>query len=316
MKKHCFVCDREFEPPRSDSKCCSKKCKRKMYNQRIPKLEFGCVHCGEKFLAKKKDSQYCSMACFNRHTKKHDDVCIVCVQCGTEFQVPYMKRDRIVCSLVCRTSYNNENRDKEAVAKKISETKKRQFASGEVIHPWIGKTHSEETKRKISETRIRRGSSVGEKNPMFGKHHTTETKEKISNTRSQKILDGEYNGWFKKGEYFSEKLGRSVVYRSSWEERVYKHLDIQQDILIFQEEPLRILYKDPASPQHRNYIPDILITFKDGTRKLVEIKPSCFLDAAINQAKFTAAREYCQKRNIIFEVWTENEIQNLLTEEG
>jgi hypothetical protein len=54
-----------------------------------------------------------------------------------------------------------------------------------------------------------------------------------------------------------------------------------------------------------------LIIYKDGTQKLVEIKPSYYVDAEVNKAKFASAQKYCDDKGIIFEVWTEKIISNL-----
>ena len=55
--------------------------------------------------------------------------------------------------------------------RQISETKKRQYATGEVVHPLLGKSHSEESKRKMSVANA-------------GKKQTKKTIEK--KTKSQK----------------------------------------------------------------------------------------------------------------------------------
>lgn len=78
----------------------------------------------------------------------------------------------------------------DAHKKALSESKKKKFASGEIIPTQLGKPHSEETKRKIAETlkgmnhseetrsKMSR-SRMGQPSPMKGKFHSEETKKKI-----------------------------------------------------------------------------------------------------------------------------------------
>ncbi len=53
---------------------------------------------------------------------------------------------------------------------KISETKKQQFQSGEQVHPWVGRKHTEESIKKIRDNHS---------HCWIGKQHTQESKDKI-----------------------------------------------------------------------------------------------------------------------------------------
>lgn len=312
-EKKCAACETVFTPKRKDSIACSKKCSQKLSYLRSKKHTHECIMCGKTFKSSKKDVKLCSQACINKCSKK-PDIVKNCKHCGKEFIATYIKRDKICCSRSCASSYTNEHRDKEAVAKKISMTHKRQFATGERTHGWIGRKHTEATKEKISEVRIKNGLGVGEKNGMYGRGHTPASREKMSNTRTQEILNGEYAGWFKKGDHYSTKLKKEVHYRSSWEKEVYELLDEDDNVKHYEVEPCRIAYYIQEKYK-RHYIPDLLITYKDGAKKLIEIKPSAFVSHEKNLAKFKAARNRCKKENWLFEVWTENTIQNYLTME-
>ena len=313
-EKKCAACETVFTPKRKDSIACSKKCSQKLSYLRSKKHTHECIMCGKTFKSSKKDVKLCSQACINKYSKK-PDIVKNCKHCGKEFTTTYIKRDKICCSRSCATSYTNEHRDNEAVAKKISATKKRQYQTGEVIHPFLGKKHTEASKKKISETRIKNKLAIGENNGMYGRGHTPASREKMSNIRTQKILNGEYAGWFKKGEHYSTKLKKEVHYRSSWEKEVYELLDGDDNVKHYTEEPCRIAYQIETEEHKRHYIPDLLITYKDGAKKLIEIKPSAFLEHEKNLAKFKAAKSRCEKEDWLFEVWTENTIQNYLTME-
>ena len=67
---------------------------------------------------------------------------------------------------------------------KISQTKKRQYATGEVVHPLLGVGHSEESKKKMSE------NMQGENNHMWGKKQSQETiSKRIEKTTGRKNTD-------------------------------------------------------------------------------------------------------------------------------
>lgn len=312
--KKCSICNNDFETKRSHTLYCSIKCsKKEEYNRNKDRYEIICQCCGKLFKTSKEQTRLCSRACINIATKKHNDVIKECKECKEEFVTSYIKRDREFCKRSCATIYMNKNRTEETNIK-ISETIKNQFASGERIHAFTGKSLTKQHKQRISEERIRKGSGAGKNNPMYGKNHSIKTKEQISETRTIKILNGDYNRWFCKGVYHSCKLNKDIHYKSSWEKCALQFLDLEPTIFIFIYEPFSIAYYYNNNKRH--YIPDLLITYKDGKQKLIEIKPSYYIDAEINQAKFKAAQEYCDSKGILFEVWTEKTINNLFIEEN
>lgn len=307
MKK-CKQCGTDMSHKSKQARFCSKKCKKQAEYLRLnPIIIKTCIHCEGEFETRKKKSRFCSQACVNTSLKKHDDVILECGWCQKDFIKPYIYRERRFCSKSCSTKFTNDSRDNVEVGKKISKTKKEQYANGR-IHPWSGKHHSKETKEKISETRIKNGKSAGENNPMFGKRHSKETREKISKTRSQKIVNGEYNGWFLKGKIFSEKMNKEIVFRSSWERNFIKELDNDPEVVSFIFEPFSVQYYDTTEERNRHYIPDFLVVYKNGSNIVVEIKPSYYLDAQVNKDKFKAMQEHCKKTGMLFEVKTEKSL--------
>lgn len=303
---NCLNCSNQIEDFEQNrrKRYCSEKCKNQFEYNNL-KLENVCQTCCNKFESKRKSTKFCSKECVKKYKNllKNDDIEVECCWCHNKFIAEYIHRGRLFCSKNCATSYNNSVRDEIAVRNKISKTLIDGYADGSIKHGFIGKKHSEEAKNKIRETRDSLGLNLPEKNPMFGKNHSKETKEKISNTRSEKIVNGEYNGWFKKGNYFSTKLNREIYYQSSWELEHFKNLDNDDSVIEYQIQPFRIEYY--YDNHKRNYIPDLHILYADGIEKLIEIKPDCFVDAAINVAKGKAAIEYCKPRNILYEVWTQ-----------
>lgn len=127
-----------------------------------------------------------------------------------------------------------------------------------------------------------------------------------------------------------------IVYRSGWELHVMQYFDKHPAITKWASEELHIPYLDPVTRKFRRYFPDFLIEKKDpktGQTEtiLIEVKP--FKETrpppsinkngrkrnqktlitetktyATNQAKWKAAKEWCDDRKIKFVVLTENEI--------
>jgi hypothetical protein len=86
---------------------------------------------------------------------------------------------------------------------------------------------------------------------------------------------------------------------SSWELRRWKELDSDPRVATYGVQPLRIPYTFEGS---RNYVPDALITYIDGSVVLEEIKPRPLMARPKNQAKFAAARDYCSAKGWEFRV--------------
>jgi hypothetical protein len=115
----------------------------------------------------------------------------------------------------------------------------------------------------------------------------------------------------------------NIVCRSLWERSVCKFLDQNQNILKWSSEEIQIPYLNPFDNKIHNYYPDFLVQFKEGTSLkcwLIEIKPKkqTYLKEnaskkekitwGINQAKWNAAKNYCDKNNFEFKILTEKEL--------
>jgi hypothetical protein len=114
------------------------------------------------------------------------------------------------------------------------------------------------------------------------------------------------------------------TYRSSWEKRFCIMCDTHPNILKWASENIKIPYTNPATGRIHNYIPDFLIQYIDESgvqhTELIEIKPSgqTTLENArsqsekqaviINSAKWAAAQQWCNQRDIKFRVINEQHI--------
>lgn len=90
------------------------------------------------------------------------------------------------------------------------------------------------------------------------------------------------------------------------------HLDADPAIAVWTYESIEIPYVSaPRSGRVRRYIPDFLVERVDGSRAVIEIKPSTKVDRSTNAKKFFAARAWCAERNIEFVVVTEVDLRAL-----
>ena len=121
-------------------------------------------------------------------------------------------------------------------------------------------------------------------------------------------------------------LGKGLPrYRSGWELAVFRMCDNHPAIIGWGSETHRIPYRNPLTGKNTNYVPDLLMVYKDRNggnhAEMVEIKPSNQIlgearsqadkaAAVVNQAKWEAARAWCKSKGLGFRVITENEIFN------
>lgn len=122
----------------------------------------------------------------------------------------------------------------------------------------------------------------------------------------------------------------NIIWRSTWELRVFKWLDENENILEWQSEELFIPYVSPVDGRLRRYFPDIVCKCrkKDGSIEtlMLEIKPfketqepkvqkkktKKYINEVttwgINTNKWKAAREFCADRGWSFRLITEKEL--------
>jgi hypothetical protein len=128
-----------------------------------------------------------------------------------------------------------------------------------------------------------------------------------------------------KGDY------TNIIYRSSWEVDFMRWCDRNSNILEWGSEEFFINYLDPTSNKVRRYYPDFLIKVKESDESIktyiIEVKPErqtkppkqspnkqrkTYITEALtyekNMAKWKAAKEWCDDRNITFKIITESHL--------
>ena len=124
-----------------------------------------------------------------------------------------------------------------------------------------------------------------------------------------------------------------IIVRSTWERMFSQWLDMNPSVIEWSSESHVVNYYDPVQMKRRRYYPDyyMKVTTRDGgfRKYLVEIKPyretlppkktkgqskktklyqeSTYLT---NQAKWEAAKRYCQKMGLEWKIITEKEMFN------
>ena len=123
----------------------------------------------------------------------------------------------------------------------------------------------------------------------------------------------------------------NIVYRSSYELKFMQYCDLTESVISYQSEEFWIPYRSPLDGKIHRYFPDFFLKYKDKDGKtrnmVVEIKPAKDLKEpqtnptrrtkswaysvkmwATNQAKWTAAKEWCADHNYEFKIMTEKEL--------
>ena len=128
-----------------------------------------------------------------------------------------------------------------------------------------------------------------------------------------------------------------IIYRSMWEFKFFRYVDIHPDVLWWQSEEVVVPYVSPIDGRRHRYYPDVIVNKRIADGKIatmmIEIKPYSqtrppdrskknatktgrisrkYLNEVktfgINDAKWKAARKFCAQRGWQFEIYTEKEL--------
>lgn len=109
------------------------------------------------------------------------------------------------------------------------------------------------------------------------------------------------------GVHESPKSSGPCRYRSGWELLLMQHMDVDPAVSSYLYEGLAIPYvSNLRTGKLRSYYPDFLVTMADGSRRLVEVKPSRKLAHATVRKKLSAAQQWCSDHTCSLEVVTEH----------
>lgn len=98
------------------------------------------------------------------------------------------------------------------------------------------------------------------------------------------------------GNFYSQKLNRLVQYESNLEFSFLLTLETLDDVVFYQEQPLKIAYKFEGDTF--SYYPDLLLVLKNGQGMVVEIKPVFKMGLKRNLNKWSALKAYCDYQGL------------------
>lgn len=143
------------------------------------------------------------------------------------------------------------------------------------------------------------------------------------------------NSKFRQGVFSPKNAGKYVgkgrpVYRSGWELKFFRWCDDNPNIIEWASESVVIPYLNPATGKIQRYYTDGVLAVRENnntiSKYIIEIKPSTqvvppvagkkkrstiiyeAMRFAQNQAKWEAARKWCDKKNYKFLILTEKEL--------
>ena len=119
---------------------------------------------------------------------------------------------------------------------------------------------------------------------------------------------------------------RKIVYRSLLERRFMRYCDLNQDILFWASEELPIRYFNPIDKKYHRYFPDFVVKTSKQKKYMIEVKPSrqigkpklgkkkskTYMKESFeyikNQAKWQAAKSYCEDNGLEFKIISEKDL--------
>ena len=118
-------------------------------------------------------------------------------------------------------------------------------------------------------------------------------------------------GHYIRGTYCSPIAGE-CKFRSSWEQKYMIHLDASPDVDSWSYEKIIIEYvSNQKTKKIRKYYPDFFVIYRDGTKKLIEIKQKRKLCQAVVKKKASAADQWCLSNGATYIILTEIELKNM-----
>lgn len=117
--------------------------------------------------------------------------------------------------------------------------------------------------------------------------------------------------WYYQGKIKISKCECEINYRSGWERDVALMFDQDEEIIKVEYETLRIPYiSNKKRKRPKIYLPDFYIFFKNGNKKIVEIKRDDRVKTKIVEIKALAAKKYIENNlsDTVYEIWTKKEI--------
>jgi len=252
---------------------------------------------------------------FGKLTEPYTQICKSCAQLGKIISVEQKEKISAKLTGITRSDeFKQKLRDyihkhPERLAQ-IKKTLTENRGSG-----MLGKKHSEEYKKYMSESMSgRKYSDEHKQNISDGRKKMLdaqggllkETREKLSKATIQQYMNGfDPKTHHARGEHISSKCDKIIKFKSSYEKKALMKLDADDKVLKYEYESTVVEYVNPVKGINGSYLVDLVVYYRDGTRKLIEIKPNAWLKDPVVLAKIKSAYEYAKNNGMNFEVWEE-----------
>lgn len=145
----------------------------------------------------------------------------------------------------------------------------------------------------------------------YSKRHDDDETNTLWQSKRTKVS---YKGKFT--PYYPEKYvgdANNIIFRSLWELKLFKYLDMNSSVLQWSSEEVSIPYVSPVDGKVHRYFPDVVVKGRDRNGKekimMIEVKPEKQKKWPINEAKWAAARDYCSRVGIDFIILTEKDLK-------
>lgn len=287
---------------------------------------YTCKNCSISFSHHKKNKKFCNQKCYFK--SKSNIVTKTCIECNTEFAVPFRHREKKFCNQKCMGNFYSKTMSVEKITltckncendfKVKPYREKAQFCSLDCKHqdlrnslPEIITKICEECNKefKVKYTRKKqrfcnRSCSTINDNPA----KRPEVAAKISKSITERILSGNFKPYthYKTGHFVSIKSNKQMYYRSSYELIALENLEADESVCEFDTEIISIPYEH--NNRTHNYIPDIWVKKSNGEVFLIEVKMKWALDDEFVSAKAQAANKFCSNLSWKYLILTEDDL--------
>jgi len=221
----------------------------------------------------------------------------------------------------CKYCSNKENSNKKKEERSLK--LKEKYRTGEITHPMLNKTHTDEVKEKLRKHVINktwderlgfekstkakgklRESHTGEKNHFYGKKHSIESLKKMSDSAIKNVKRGKESHFYGKVYHPKvikyEKDGIVIWFKSSWELKVANYLSNNNIEWEYESKIFEMILNDKET----TYIPDFFIP---ETNTIIEVKGYWRDDAKEKYELFTKQ----QSKNFNIELWNKEKLKLL-----
>ena len=113
------------------------------------------------------------------------------------------------------------------------------------------------------------------------------------------------------GYFKSYKNNKQLVFESILERDFFTLLEFDKDVVSYEEQPLKINYQLKA--RNTRYTPDVLVIYKNGSKKIFEVKYQSDIDSDQKlQYKIAVLKEeIARKMSLPFETFTDAQINQI-----